>query len=119
MDGGFSIEVFSLVFGYLRKYAAVLSVTILSMLLLVGVQLLAPWLIKQMIAIVTNPALEKADMQQITNLALLALGAYVFRIGLQYLRSYMAHIAGWGVWGGRAVAALRTRAAAFPAFLRE
>jgi glycine hydroxymethyltransferase len=64
------------------------------MLLLVGAQLLAPWLIKQMIAIVTNPALEKADMQQITNLALLALGAYVFRIGLQYLRSYMAHIAG-------------------------
>jgi ABC-type multidrug transport system, ATPase and permease components len=88
---------FRFVFGYLRKYAAVLSVTILSMLLLVGVQLLAPWLIKQMIAIVTNPALKQADMQQITNLALLALGAYVFRIGLQYLRSYMAHIAGWGV----------------------
>lgn len=88
---------FRFVFGYLHKYAAVLSVTILSMLLLVGVQLLAPWLIKQMIAIVTNPALKQADMQQITNLALLALGAYVFRIGLQYLRSYMAHIAGWGV----------------------
>jgi len=91
------LKSFRFVFRYLRKYAAVLSVTILSMLLLVGVQLLAPWLIKQMIAIVTNPALEKADMQQITNLALLALGAYVFRIGLQYLRSYMAHIAGWGV----------------------
>ncbi len=88
---------FRFVLGYLRKYAAVLTLTILSMLLLVGVQLLAPWLIKQMIAIVTNPELKQADMQQITNLALLALGAYGIRIGLQYLRSYMAHIAGWGV----------------------
>jgi len=66
----FPLKSFRFVFRYLRKYAAVLSVTILSMLLLVGVQLLAPWLIKQMIAIVTNPALEQAYMQQINNLAL-------------------------------------------------
>jgi len=91
------LKSFRFVFGFLRKYASVLIVTILSMLLLVGVQLLTPWLVKQMIAIVTNPALKAEDMQQITNLALLALGAYVIRIGLQYLRSYMAHIAGWGV----------------------
>ncbi len=88
---------FKFVFQYLRKYTGVLLLTIASMLLLVGVQLLTPWLVKEMIAIVSDPALRQEDMRQITNLALLALGAYLIRIGLQYLRSYMAHIAGWGV----------------------
>ena len=88
---------FKFVFQYLRKYTGVLLLTIASMLLLVGVQLLTPWLVKEMIAIVSNPALRQEDMRQITNLALLALGAYLIRIGLQYMRSYMAHIAGWGV----------------------
>ncbi len=88
---------FKFVFQYLRNYTGVLIITVLSMLLLVGVQLLTPWLVKDMVAIVSDPALRQEDMRQITNLALLALGAYGFRIGLQYLRSYMAHIAGWGV----------------------
>ncbi|MBC7237193.1 MAG: ABC transporter ATP-binding protein, partial [Chloroflexi bacterium] len=32
-----------------------------------------------------------------TRLALLALGIYIARGGLQFLRNYMAHVAGWGV----------------------
>jgi ATP-binding cassette subfamily B protein/subfamily B ATP-binding cassette protein MsbA len=85
------------VFQFLRKYSAALVVTIVSMLLLVGVQLVGPWLVKQMIAIVSSPGLVQSDMLQITRLALLALGVYLLRILFQYLRSYQAHIAGWGV----------------------
>ena len=88
---------FRFVYQYLRKYSAPLAVTIGSMLLLVGVQLVGPWLVKQMVAIVSSPGLAKSDMLQITRLALLALGVYLLRILFQYLRSYMAHIAGWGV----------------------
>ena len=88
---------FRFVYQYLRKYSAPLAVTIVSMLLLVGVQLIGPWLVKQMVAIVSSPGLAQSDMLQITRLALLALGVYLLRILFQYLRSYMAHIAGWGV----------------------
>jgi ATP-binding cassette subfamily B protein/subfamily B ATP-binding cassette protein MsbA len=72
-----------------------------SMLLLVGVQLFAPWLVKQMVAIVTDPAAVAGGgpeaMATITRLALLALAIYVARSGLQFVRSYMAHVAGWSV----------------------
>jgi len=85
------------VFQFVRKYKGVLTLTILSMLLLVGVQLLAPWIVKTMIATVTAPGMSMSDMTQITRLALLALSVYIVRAALQFVRSYMAHIAGWGV----------------------
>lgn len=85
------------VFKFARDYAGVLILTALSMLLLVGVQLLTPWIIKNMVATVTDTGVSPGDMKYITRLALLALGAYVVRAGLQFLRSYMAHIAGWSV----------------------
>jgi ATP-binding cassette subfamily B protein/subfamily B ATP-binding cassette protein MsbA len=91
------LKSFRFIFRFLRKYSTALVITVLSMLLLVGVQLVGPWLVKQMVAIVSSPGLAQSDMLQITRLALLALGVYLLRILFQYLRSYMAHIAGWGV----------------------
>jgi len=75
----------------------VLILTVLSMLLLVGVQLLAPWIVKTMVATVSNPSMTQNDMQEITKLALFALIVYIARAGLQFVRSYMAHVAGWSV----------------------
>ncbi|HAF62188.1 MAG TPA: ABC transporter ATP-binding protein, partial [Anaerolineaceae bacterium] len=46
---------------------------------------------------VTAPGMSMSDMTQITRLALLALSVYIVRAALQFVRSYMAHIAGWGV----------------------
>lgn len=85
------------VFRYLKKYNGVLVLTVVSMLLLVGVQLLVPWIVKQMVGIVTEAGISQQDLARITQLALLALGAYVLRAGLQFVRSYMAHLAGWSV----------------------
>jgi ATP-binding cassette subfamily B protein/subfamily B ATP-binding cassette protein MsbA len=85
------------VFKFARDYAGVLILTVLGMLLLVGVQLLIPWIIKNMVATVTDPGVSPDDMKNITRLALLAFGVYVVRAGLQFVRSYMAHIAGWSV----------------------
>ncbi|MCC6169095.1 MAG: ABC transporter ATP-binding protein, partial [Caldilineaceae bacterium] len=84
-------------FGFARRYTRVLLVTIASMLLLVGAQLLIPWIIKTMVAEVTAPGGNRMSIETVTRLALLALGVYLARGLLQFLRSYMAHVAGWGV----------------------
>jgi len=91
------MKTLKLLLGYARNYLGPLTVTVVSMVLLVGVQLLAPWVIKTMIATVKDQAMGQASMDQITRLALLALAVYVGRAGLRFLRSYMAHVAGWGV----------------------
>ena len=85
------------VFQYARKYAGALALAVASMLLLVGVQLVAPWIVKTMIATVTDPAARPEAMRRIAELALLALGIYIAQAGLRFVRSYMAHVAGWGV----------------------
>jgi ATP-binding cassette subfamily B protein len=83
---------------YCRRYIVPLTFTVVSMSLLVGVQLLVPWIIRDLIAAVSNQASWNAQtMAYVTRLALLLLGLYVVRAGLQYVRSYQAHVAGWGV----------------------
>ncbi len=84
-------------FNSARKYTGALTLTVVSMLLLVGVQLLAPWLVKTMIATVTDPAAGPESMVVITRLAVLALAIYAIHGGLRFIRSYMAHVAGWKV----------------------
>lgn len=67
------------------------------MVLLVGVQLFAPWFIRALIAAVRSGETEALSSGLITRLALFALAIYAARAGLEFLRSYMAHVAGWGV----------------------
>jgi ATP-binding cassette subfamily B protein/subfamily B ATP-binding cassette protein MsbA len=88
---------FQLIFKYARKYSLYLTITAISMLALVGVQLLIPWVIKLLIAQVTKPGSSLEAMGYITRLALIVLVVYIARALLQFLRSYMAHLAGWGV----------------------
>jgi ATP-binding cassette subfamily B protein/subfamily B ATP-binding cassette protein MsbA len=88
---------FKLIFLYARNYIPSLTITALSMLALVGVQLLIPWIVKTLVATVTEPGLSSTDMQLITQLTILALAVFIARAVLQFLRSYMAHVAGWGV----------------------
>ena len=68
-----------------------------SMLSLVGVQLAVPWIVRTMVAAVTDMTTGPEAIRFITQLALLALTIYVVRAGLRFLRSYMAHVAGWSV----------------------
>lgn len=86
-----------LVFSYARRYKLVLIITIISMFLLVGVQLLIPWIIRKLIANVTSTTITPSSFTLVGVLALLVLGIYILRATMQFLRSYMAHLAGWGV----------------------
>ncbi len=88
---------FQLVFRYARKYTGVLVITVISMVLLVAVQLLIPWIIKDLIAAITDQMAATKTMSFITSLTLAMLGVYILRAVLTFLRSYMAHVAGWGV----------------------
>ena len=88
---------FQLIFNYARRYTLSLVVTAISMLALVGIQLLIPWIVKLLVTEVTAPSAGLADMGYITKLTLIVLIAYVGRAGLQFVRSYIAHVAGWGV----------------------
>jgi ATP-binding cassette subfamily B protein/subfamily B ATP-binding cassette protein MsbA len=85
------------VFGYTRNYVKPLALTIFSMLALVGVQLLAPWLVREMIAAVNTPDNLAEGLNTVSRLATIALIVYLARAFLQFLRSYMSHVAGWGV----------------------
>lgn len=86
-----------LVLQYARNYTFALAVTIVSMVLLIGAQLVIPWIIKTLIAAVTEEPVSGSTLQLITQLTIIAMVVYVARAGLQFLRSYEAHVAGWGV----------------------
>ncbi len=74
-----------------------LVLTVVGMLLLVGAQLLVPWIIRTLVASVTETPLNEQSFGTITRLTIIALVVYLARSGLQFIRSYMAHVAGWGV----------------------
>jgi ATP-binding cassette subfamily B protein len=86
-----------LVLSYVRRYKLVLVITIISTLLLVGVQLVVPWVIRELITIVTDPTITSESFRLVSTLALVVLGVYILKALMQFLRSYMAHLAGWGV----------------------
>jgi ATP-binding cassette subfamily B protein/subfamily B ATP-binding cassette protein MsbA len=67
------------------------------MLILVGAQLLIPWAIRSLVAAVTSETPSPDTPRLVGQLTLLVLGIYLVRAGLQFLRSYLAHVAGWGV----------------------
>jgi len=88
---------FQLIFNYARRYTWSLILTAISMFALVAIQLLIPWVIKLLVARVTEPHATLDSMSYVTWLAIAVLVAYLFRTGLSFVRSYVAHVAGWGV----------------------
>ncbi|MDX9954236.1 MAG: ABC transporter ATP-binding protein [Anaerolineae bacterium] len=82
---------------YARKYLRALTLTVVSMVLLVGAQLITPWLIRNLVATITDAGATLESMSTVTRLALIALAVHLIRGFLQFVRSYMGHVAGWGV----------------------
>ncbi len=82
---------------HVKRYKLPLTLTMLSMLALVAIQLVGPWLVRTMIAAVTDPEAGPETLSLIARLALLALAVYAVRAVMQFVRSYAAHVAGWHV----------------------
>jgi len=79
-----SLKPLIFVFKYARNYIWPLVATVVGMLALVGVQLLAPWIIKTMVGTITEQGVGLEAMGTITRLAVLALVAYLARGVLQF-----------------------------------
>jgi len=86
-----------LVFSYARRYAWVLTVTISADILLIGVQLLIPLVIRALLEPFSASDLTQDTLGLITRLTFLVLGAYVARAALKFLSVYTSHLAGWSV----------------------
>ena len=80
-----------------RKYSTMIILTTLTMLGLVGAQLLIPCIIRQLIDRLTTQPLDQGTIDFITRISLIALVVFIARALMQFVRSYAAHIAGWGV----------------------
>jgi ATP-binding cassette subfamily B protein/subfamily B ATP-binding cassette protein MsbA len=86
-----------MVLRYAQKYRLELLLAVISMLSLVGVQLFIPWIIRELISAVTSAVDYEQSSKLIMRLTLIVLIVFTFRGIFQFLRSYMAHVAGWGV----------------------
>jgi len=69
----------------------------ISMLVLVAIQLVGPWLVRAMIVVVTDPEAGPEAVGLIARLAMLTLAVYLIRAVMRFVRSYSAHVAGWHV----------------------
>jgi ATP-binding cassette, subfamily B, bacterial len=88
---------FQLIFTFARRYKLPLIITAVSMLALVGAQLVIPWVVKLLVAEISSPDASLDAMAYVSRLTVVVLIIFIARAGLQFVRSYVAHIAGWGV----------------------
>ncbi|MEL7645540.1 MAG: ABC transporter ATP-binding protein [Anaerolineaceae bacterium] len=88
---------YSLLFKLAKRYAWPIALTTLTMLGLVAAQLVIPWLIRTLIRTLTASSLAETTLDTITRLSAIALLVFIARGFMQFVRSFQAHIAGWGV----------------------
>ncbi|MBP7213898.1 MAG: ABC transporter ATP-binding protein [Anaerolineaceae bacterium] len=80
-----------------KKYWKSILLTTLTMFGLVAAQLFVPWLIRSLIDRLTTGPLNNETIDFITKLSSIALLVFIARAVMQFIRSYAAHVAGWGV----------------------
>ncbi len=92
------MKTLAFVASYARSYIKPMVIAILAMLGLVGVQLVAPAIVRQLVSLVQNEVWEDpASQSAVIQLALGLLVIYGLRTGFRFLSNYMSHYAGWGV----------------------
>ena len=87
----------SFVLTYVRKYTRIMIITIAAMTVLVGLQLLVPWIIEKLLTALQNTGATSDTLHVISQLSLLVLIVFIVRAGLTFVRMYLSHVAGWGV----------------------
>jgi len=91
------VKPFNLLGKLAKKYWKLIFITALTMLGLVGAQLLIPWIIRLLIEKLSVEPITPDTIDFITRISLVALIVFIARAGMQFIRSYAAHVAGWGV----------------------
>jgi len=91
------VKPFPLLAKLAKKYSGMILLTTITMLGLVGAQLLIPWIIRLLIDKLTTEPLTQGTLDFVTRISVIALIVFIARGLMQFVRSYAAHKAGWGV----------------------
>lgn len=78
-----------------KPYWGYLLLSVISLLAITGLNLLGPWLIRSLIAIVTNIKNYPNPQHDILRISLMLIASYIGGIIFQFLRSYYSHYAAW------------------------
>lgn len=87
----------TVVMRYVRRYRGPLLLGLASTILLVGIGLAVPWMVRKLVASVEQSASGTVALAIVSWLALGLLALYAVRAALRFSASYFAHFAGWGV----------------------
>lgn len=79
---------------YARAYWHLMAITMGSLIGITLMNLIAPWIIRSLTAILTEGQ-GKDQMDQIIQLALILVFVYIFRAIFTYLYRYLSHVAAW------------------------
>lgn len=78
-----------------KPYWGYLLLSVISLLAITGLNLLGPWLVRSLIAIITNIKNYPNPQKDILRISLLLIASYIGGIIFQFLRSYYSHYAAW------------------------
>lgn len=79
---------------YAKPYWNLLIISSISLLAITALNLLGPWLIKDLIAVLTEN-FSRESMNHIIKIAVILAATYVFKILFKFLNSYLSHKAAW------------------------
>ncbi|MCL2235276.1 MAG: ABC transporter ATP-binding protein/permease [Defluviitaleaceae bacterium] len=79
-----------------KKYRVLLIIAMFSTLSVTGLNLAAPMLLRDMIAIVSDGITENG-LGRVGTIALMLLGLYLLRVVFRFMASYLAHVAAWNL----------------------
>ncbi len=79
-----------------RPYWGLLIIAGFSLLAITALNLLTPWLIKDLISILDG-AIDASSMTSITTIAAILAAAFAARVLFRYLNNYMSHKAAWNL----------------------
>jgi ATP-binding cassette subfamily B protein len=79
-----------------RPYWKLLIIAGVSLLAITVLNLLGPWLIKDLVAILTGP-FDRDSMAYILRIAAILAAAYAARVLFKFLNGYLSHLAAWNL----------------------
>lgn len=86
---------FATLIPFLRPYRSTMLLVLLSILTTTGAGLLAPWLIRSLVALLSAEGAEAETMQSLVGLVVLLLLAYGARSVGQFFTTHLAHVVAW------------------------
>lgn len=81
---------------YAKPYWNLLIISAVSLIAITLLNLLSPWLIRELISILTGK-FDSSSMKSIRNIAIILTATYIAKILFRYLNNYLSHVAAWNL----------------------